>query len=222
MALRLSLAEDAARAGVPVAQPAAWYPPAKRALDVVVSVVALIVLSPIFLLIALLIMLDSPGPAIFAQTRIGRDGRPFLLYKFRTMLDHAERHLTEMPEYLSRAEPIFKLKDDPRITRAGRALRRLSLDELPQLLNVLKGDMSVVGPRPPLPGEVAEYAPRHMRRLEVIPGMTGLWQISGRSDLPFEQWVDLDLEYIDHRSLWLDLRIMLRTIPVVLSGEGAY
>jgi exopolysaccharide biosynthesis polyprenyl glycosylphosphotransferase len=201
---------------------AGWQGGAKRAFDIVVAAALLLVLLPLFALIALLIKLDSHGPVLFRQVRTGKDGKPFVFLKFRGMVADAEQRRAEL-EALNEADgPIFKIRRDPRVTRVGRVLRRTSLDELPQLWNVLRGDMSLVGPRPPLPDEVARYAPWQRGRLAVRPGLTGLWQVSGRSLLGFEQMVMLDLEYIACWSLALDLRIVLRTIGAVLSMRGAY
>ena len=194
----------------------------KRATDLIFSLLFLLIFSPILLLIAIAIKIDSPGPVFFKQERIGKDGTPFMLYKFRSMIKDAEKLFPKLA-LLSEVEGhIFKIKKDPRITRVGRYLRRLSLDELPQLINVLFGKMSLVGPRPPLPREVKKYDSWHMKRLRVAPGMTGLWQVSGRSDLPFEDMVRHDIFYIENWSLWLDFKIILQTIPTVLSGGGAY
>jgi lipopolysaccharide/colanic/teichoic acid biosynthesis glycosyltransferase len=172
--------------------------------------------------VALLIKLDSPGPVIFRQQRVGERGRIFSFYKFRSMRDGAEDQQAELRSRNEATGPLFKIKDDPRLTRLGPLLRRRSLDEIPQLWNVLRGDMSLVGPRPGLPAEVAQYQPWHRQRLEVPPGITGLWQVSGRSDLSFDEMCLLDIYYIENWSLGLDLMIMLRTIPRVLFGEGAY
>ena len=205
----------------------------KRASDVLIASFALLVLAPLWLLIAVLIKLDSRGPVVYRQERVGMDGRIFLFLKFRTMLTGADdrqhrefqrRYIEGRPETnLGDAErPVFKLYDDPRVTRTGRVLRRLSLDEMPQLLNVLRGDMSVVGPRPPIPYEVEAYELWHRKRLDMKPGLTGLWQVSGRNRLSFDEMVRLDLFYIENWSLWLDLRIILKTLPVVLRGDDAY
>ncbi|MGE5619283.1 MAG: undecaprenyl-phosphate glucose phosphotransferase [Sphingomonadaceae bacterium] len=194
----------------------------KRVLDVVVAVVALTLLSPLLLLVALAIKLDSPGPVLFRQVRVGRDGLPFTLYKFRSMRRDAEQQLEQLQALNEATGPLFKIRDDPRMTRVGRLLRRSSIDELPQLINVLKGEMSLVGPRPPLPHEVEKYEDWHLRRLEASPGLTGLWQVSGRSEIPFDEMVMLDIYYIENWSLGLDLSILLRTIPAVLSGGGAF
>ncbi|MGQ9714692.1 MAG: undecaprenyl-phosphate glucose phosphotransferase [Anaerolineae bacterium] len=194
----------------------------KRAVDVVGALVGLVVLSPLMACIALVVRLETPGSPIYRQTRIGREGRPFTLYKFRSMYQGAEEERDRLAPLNEADGPLFKIRDDPRVTRVGRVLRRLSLDELPQLWNVLRGDMSLVGPRPPLPEEVAQYQDWHKRRLEVAPGITGLWQVSGRSELTFDEMVMLDLYYIENWSLGLDFRIALRTIPRVILGYGAY
>jgi exopolysaccharide biosynthesis polyprenyl glycosylphosphotransferase len=194
----------------------------KRAVDVVFSLFVLIIAAPLMGLIALGIKLDSPGPVLFRQARVGKGGRPFTVYKFRSMETGAEEQ-KELLRGLNEADgPIFKIKDDPRVTRMGRWLRRFSLDELPQFYNVLRGDMSIIGPRPPLAEEVAEYQPWHMRRLETAPGITGLWQVSGRSELPFDEMALLDIYYVEQWRPSLDLQILLRTIPTILFGDGAY
>ncbi len=194
----------------------------KRLIDVTVSAVGLLLCAPLFLLIALAVRLDSPGPVIFRQTRVGLRGRHFEMYKFRSMHVGAEEQQDMLAEFNEADGPIFKIRDDPRLTRVGRILRRLSLDELPQLVNVLRGEMSLVGPRPPIPAEVEKYQEWHKKRLEAPPGMTGLWQVSGRSRLSFDEMVLLDIYYIENWSLWLDFKILMRTIPKVLLGEGAY
>ncbi len=199
-----------------------WNRALKRGLDVAIAALTLVITAPITLLVALAIRLDSPGPILFRQTRIGLGGRPFILYKFRSMRVDAEQQLTQLTDMNEADGPIFKMRNDPRQTRIGRFIRRASLDELPQLLNVLNGDMSLVGPRPPIPREVEQYDDWHRRRLEVAPGVTGLWQVSGRSQLTFDEMVMLDLYYAEHWSLLLDLKILLRTIPTVLLGTGAY
>jgi lipopolysaccharide/colanic/teichoic acid biosynthesis glycosyltransferase len=185
-------------------------------------------------IIAVLVKLDSPGPVLFNQTRLGLGGRPFRFYKFRTMYDGVDHeiHRQYVQSFIRQnspasgpstatGSPYYKLTNDPRITPIGRLLRKTSLDELPQIFNVIKGEMSLVGPRPPLPYEVTEYQEWHRARLNVTPGITGLWQISGRSRMPFDEMVRLDLEYIARRSLWLDLSILIRTVPAVLSSAGA-
>lgn len=195
---------------------------AKRVLDASASATGLVVLSPVLLTVALLVKLDSPGPAIFRQTRVGLNGKRFSILKFRTMQQDAESRITELERFNEGAGPLFKMKSDPRVTRIGRFLRKLSIDELPQLFNVLRGDMSLVGPRPGLPTEVAAYEPRAHRRLAVLPGITGPWQISGRSDLSWEAGLELDLDYVDDYSFRRDLLILLGTVPRVLASRGAY
>ncbi len=195
----------------------------KRMMDIVVSALGLLVLSPLFAAIALAVKLTSPGPAIFTQTRVGRYGRHFKFYKFRSMYIDAEERKAELKDCNESGDGvIFKMRDDPRITRVGRFLRRTSLDELPQLWNVLKGDMSIVGPRPPVPEEVREYTLEDRKRLDVIPGITCLWQIKGRSEIPFHEQVRLDKEYILASSVWKDIVILIKTIPAILGGRGAY
>ena len=195
----------------------------KRIIDIAVSVLALAALSPVFLVLALAVKLTSPGPVIFAQTRVGRFGRHFTFYKFRSMYRDAEaRKAALLAANESKDGVIFKMKDDPRITPVGKFLRKFSLDELPQLFNVLKGDMSLVGPRPPVPSEVREYTLEDRKRLNVIPGITCIWQVSGRSDIPFKDQVRLDKDYIASQSLSSDLLILLKTVPAIISGKGAY
>jgi len=194
----------------------------KRALDLAI----VILLAPLTLvvmgLIALLIKLDSPGPVFYASPRVGREGRLFSMYKFRSMVDNADLQKEALRELNEADGPLFKIKADPRLTRAGRLIRRLSLDELPQVYNVLVGQMSLVGPRPPLPEEVEKYQGWHQQRLAVVGGMTGLWQVSGRSDLSFDELCLLDIYYIENWTLGLDVKILLQTIPHLLSGKGAY
>ncbi len=199
-----------------------WGLIVKRAIDIIASATALIALAPLLGLIALAIMLDSPGPVLFRQTRVGKDGKTFTLHKFRSMRVGAEQEQDKLAERNEATGPLFKMRDDPRLTRVGKILRRFSLDELPQLLNVLRGEMSLVGPRPPLPKEVDEYQEWHKKRLAIAPGLTGLWQVSGRSDLTFDEMVLLDIYYIENWSPALDTIITLRTIPRVIFGDGAY
>lgn len=194
----------------------------KRIIDISVSYAALVVISPIYLLIALAIKITSPGPVYFTQERVGLNGRTFKLYKFRTMQTDAEEKLKELMAFNEMQGPAFKMENDPRVTGIGKILRKLSLDELPQLWNVLHGDMSLVGPRPPLPKEVKEYDPWHQRRLSMRPGITCIWQVSGRNRISdFDRWVKMDLDYIDNWSLGLDMKILIKTIPAVLSTSGA-
>ncbi len=202
--------------------PSAMAPLAgKRVFDVVVSALALLLMSPLLILIAIAIKLDSPGPVFFRQRRVGLSGREFRLYKFRSMSHDAEARLSELRSRNEMDGPVFKMRDDPRVTRVGRLLRKTSLDEFPQFLNVLRGEMSVVGPRPPLPSEVRLYERWQRRRLSVKPGITCTWQVSGRNEIDFARWMDLDLHYIDNWSLWHDLKIVLLTIPAVVFGRGA-
>jgi exopolysaccharide biosynthesis polyprenyl glycosylphosphotransferase len=194
----------------------------RRILDVVLSGAILVVFGPLVMLPAsILIKLTSRGPVLFRQTRCGLNGRQFVMYKFRSMIDNAEQLRVELEALNEMDGPVFKSSRDPRITAIGKLIRRFSIDELPQLLNVLRGDMSLVGPRPPLPEEVARYERWQRRRLSMKPGMTCLWQISGRNEVSFDDWMKLDLTYIDNWSLLLDLKILLKTVPVVLLGRGA-
>jgi lipopolysaccharide/colanic/teichoic acid biosynthesis glycosyltransferase len=194
----------------------------KRGLDLVLCIPGLVLMSPLLLLIAAAIRLESPGPVLFRQLRVGKDHRPFYCLKFRSMSQDAEKRKDEIAHLNEVDGPVFKIRHDPRVTRVGRILRKLSLDELPQLINVVRGEMTLVGPRPPLPREVEQYEEWMLRRLDVTPGITCIWQISGRSDTNFEQWMRMDLEYVEHRSLGRDIVILLRTIPAVLFGRGAY
>jgi lipopolysaccharide/colanic/teichoic acid biosynthesis glycosyltransferase len=194
----------------------------ERLFDLVLVIPLIILASPIILLTAVAIKLDSPGPVIFRQERVGKWGGRFYLFKFRSMVVDAEAKKAELMADNDADEIIFKMKEDPRITRVGKFIRKFSLDEMPQLFNVLKGDMRLVGPRPPVPYEVEQYQYDYLRRLDVVPGITGLQQVSGRSDLPFKQWVELDLQYIEEKSLLKDIEILLRTIPAVIRGRGAY
>ncbi len=199
-----------------------WNLALKRMLDVGMVVLSMPVTLPLTLLLALLIRLDSPGPALFRQIRIGKDGLPFVCYKFRTMVRDADKQKEALSRLNEADGPLFKIRHDPRVTRIGRFLRRSSLDELPQLWNVLRGEMSLVGPRPGLPEEVRQYEPWHYRRLEVTPGLTGLWQVLGRSTTTFDEMVRLDIYYAENWSVGTDLRILLMTIPAVIWGKGAY
>lgn len=193
----------------------------KRFCDSVLSPLLLIALAPTFLLIPILIKLDSPGPVFYVSRRIGKKGRVFFCYKFRTMVTNADQLKTSLASLNERDGILFKITKDPRLTNMGRILRKFSLDELPQLVNVFFGDMSLVGPRPPLASEVGQYELEHFRRLEVLPGITGLWQVHARQDPSFERYVALDLAYIENWSLWLDLKIMVRTAQVVVRGTGS-
>ena len=193
----------------------------KRLFDVVTATLVLVLGAPLFLLLALAVRLDSPGPALYRQRRIGLHGRRFWLYKFRSMVQGAERQLPALRHRNEMAGPVFKIRDDPRVTRVGRWLRRTSLDELPQFWNVLKGEMSVVGPRPSIPSEVRQYERWQRKRLAVRPGITCTWQISGRNEVEFDRWMQLDLHYVESWSLWHDLKIVLLTVPAVILGRGA-
>jgi lipopolysaccharide/colanic/teichoic acid biosynthesis glycosyltransferase len=199
-------------------------PRARRAVDIAASLAGILALAPLFALAALALKLDSRGPVFYSQERLGRGGRRFRLFKLRTMITQADQQKSALAGRDAQATSgvRFKLRRDPRITRVGRVLRKLSIDELPQLLNVLVGDMTLLGPRPPIWKEVSQYAPLAMRRLEVTPGLTCLWQVSGRSDLSFDQQVSLDIEYIDRVRPSQEIAIVLRTIPAVLTGRGAY
>src|SRR6267378_2875616 len=195
---------------------------AKRGFDVFVSALALILLSPLFLIIAILVKIEDHGPVFFAQTRVGQFGREFRMFKVRSMCLDAEQKLKDLLEKNTHKEGVtFKIKDDPRITRVGKWLRKFSFDELPQFYNVLIGDMSLVGPRPPVPREVAKYTPADRRRLAIKPGITCIWQISGRSEIDFSGQVQLDVSYIESQTFLMDLKILAKTIPAVLSGKGA-
>ena len=194
----------------------------KRLVDVLLACIGLLASVPIWVAVVIAIKLDSPGPALFVQDRVGFHGRVFRFYKFRSMHVNAERRLAEIQAQNEVDGPVFKMRRDPRVSRVGAFLRRTSLDELPQLLNVLKGDMSMVGPRPPLPREVEKYRPGDVIRLSVKPGLTCLWQVRGRSTLSFDTWMEYDREYVRDLSLWLDVRILVRTVWAVLSCRGAF
>lgn len=211
---------DTRRHAVPIAPVS--YAVAKRMLDIVGSLIALLLGFPLFFVLGILIKLTSPGPILFTQTRVGLGGERFTCFKFRSMYMDAEARLHQLRAHNEVSGPVFKIRHDPRITPLGRVLRKYSLDELPQFLNVLFGDMSLVGPRPPIPSEVEKYTLRQLGRLSVKPGLTCLWQISGRSDIDFERWVELDLQYVERMSFWEDLRILLMTVPAVITGRGAY
>lgn len=219
-------AQDAARPGAeerkPTGRPGQGFYAAtgKRGIDIIFASVALLVLLPLLLLVALAIRLDSPGPALFRQRRVGRDGHFFTIYKFRTMRDNPGKHIEWVMDDAGKKR--HKVRNDPRITRVGRWLRRMSIDELPQLINILIGHMSVIGPRPELLEIVAHYEPWQHRRHDVRPGLTGWWQVSGRSDRPMHEHTELDLYYVDNISVWMDLKILVRTVGVVVRGLGAF
>ncbi|OUP08463.1 sugar transferase [Collinsella sp. An2] len=194
----------------------------KRTFDICFSLAVLVCFSWLFALVAVAIKLDDPkGPVIFRQARVGFDGREFVMYKFRSMCVDAEKRLTELTKLNEKTGPVFKIKEDPRVTRVGRVLRKLSIDELPQFVNVLKGDISVVGPRPALPKEVAEYTPRQRQRLSAPQGITCIWQTRrNRDSITFDEWVDLDLIYIQKAGLWTDFKIIIQTVGCVLTAQG--
>ncbi|MFB9279728.1 sugar transferase [Cohnella cellulosilytica] len=199
------------------------YSAMKRTVDLLGSLAGLALVSPVLAVAAALIKWEDPqGPVIFRQTRIGKDGKPFRMYKLRSMYTDAEDKLKELLDRNEIDGAMFKMKEDPRVTKVGRFIRKTSIDELPQLINVLRGEMSLVGPRPPLAREVAEYTERDKKRLSVTPGCTGLWQVSGRSTLSFKEMVELDIAYIEKRCLWLDLKIMLRTFKAVAGSRDAF
>jgi exopolysaccharide biosynthesis polyprenyl glycosylphosphotransferase len=194
----------------------------KRMVDIVIAGLGLTLFAPLMGLLALIIKLETPGPVLFQQDRVGKNGRLFTIYKFRSMVDGADYQKESLQELNEADGPLFKIRNDPRMTRLGRLMRRLSIDELPQLYNILMGDMSLVGPRPPIPSEVEQYNDWHKRRLEIAPGLTGLSQVSGRSELSFDEVALLDIYYIENWSPALDTKILLQTIPKVIFGNGAY
>lgn len=193
----------------------------KRTIDIIGSLCGLILLSPLLIVVGMLIKLDSKGPIIFAQKRVGLNGREFKMYKFRSMVVNAEELKDKLKENNEMSGPMFKMKDDPRITKIGKFIRKTSIDELPQLFNVLKGDMSLVGPRPSLPKEVKEFEPWMLKRLEVRPGLTCFWQVMGRNSIDFEDWMKLDIRYVNERSLWLDIKLIFKTFFVLFGDENA-
>ncbi len=195
----------------------------KRLFDMVASTIALVILSPLFLIIAICIKVDDPkGPVFYSQVRVGKDGKHFKMFKFRSMVTNADQLLEKLRSQNDIDGAMFKMKNDPRITKVGRIIRKYSLDELPQLANVVMGAMSIVGPRPPLVSEVAEYTDYDNQRLMVKPGATGMWQVGGRNDVSFDEMVALDLTYIQERSIWLDLKIMFETVKIMIIPNGAY
>lgn len=193
----------------------------KRMMDLILAFVALVILLPLSALIALVVWIDSPGPVLYRAERIGRKGRKFVCLKFRTMVRDADQHREELAHLNERKSVLFKVTNDPRVSRVGAFLRKYSLDEIPQLINVLRGEMSLVGPRPPIASEVRQYELAHLRRLDVLPGMTGLWQVEARQDPSFDRYISLDIAYVENWHLLLDLRILARTVGVVLSGTGS-
>lgn len=193
----------------------------KRVIDVVCSLAGLLLLSPVLIIISILIKLESDGPIIFSQDRIGYKGQKFKMYKFRSMVVNAEELKKKLSEQNEMSGPMFKMKNDPRVTKVGKFIRKTSIDELPQLINILKGEMSLVGPRPSLPKEVKEFEPWMMERLEVKPGLTCYWQVSGRNAIDFEDWMKLDIKYVRERSFWLDIKLIFKTFFVLFGDEHA-
>lgn len=199
-----------------------FYIVSKRIIDIIGSLAGLILLSPLFLIVAILIKLEDPkGKVFFSQERNGKYPATFKMYKFRSMVHNAEELLENLMEKNEQTGPVFKIKEDPRITRVGKFIRKTSIDELPQLFNVLRGDMSLVGPRPPIPREVDQYTTYQMQRLGVKPGLTCLWQVGGRNSVDFDGWVELDIEYIQKRSLWLDIKLIIKTVFVLFGDRNA-
>ena len=195
----------------------------KRAMDIIGSLCGIILLSPLLIIVALAIKIEDPkGSIFFSQQRCGKDNKLFPMYKFRSMVSNAEELLEELMEHNEMDGPVFKIKDDPRITRVGKFIRKTSIDELPQLFNILKGDMSIVGPRPAIPHEVAEYSDYHKQRLLVKPGLTCIWQVSGRNSIGFDEWMEMDLEYIEKRNLWMDIKLIFKTVGVLFGDENAH
>ena len=199
-----------------------FYSVTKRLIDIVGSLCGIILLSPLFLIVAVLIKLEDPkGKIFFAQERNGRYPKTFKMYKFRSMVHNAEELLKDLMDRNEQTGPVFKINDDPRITKVGKFIRKTSIDELPQLFNVLKGDMSLVGPRPPIPHEVDQYNSYQMQRLAVKPGLTCIWQVSGRNNIGFDEWVEMDIEYIKTRNLWLDIKLIFKTVGVLFGDDNA-
>lgn len=197
------------------------YEVSKRVLDVIASFLGLVILSPILLIVAILIKLESKGPAIFAQSRIGLSGKEFKMYKFRSMVQNAEELKEKLAKQNEMSGPMFKIKNDPRVTKVGKFIRKTSIDELPQLLNILKGDMTLVGPRPSLPREVEKFESWMLKRLEVKPGLTCYWQVSGRNNIDFYEWMKLDLKYVNDMSFWIDIKLIFKTVAVLFGDKNA-
>ena len=197
------------------------YKVSKRALYVIASFLGLVILSPILLIVAILIKLESKGPAIFAQSRIGLNGKEFKMYKFRSMVQNAEELKEKLAKQNEMSGPMFKMKNDPRVTKVGKFIRKTSIDELPQLLNILKGDMTLVGPRPSLPREVEKFESWMLKRLEVKPGLTCYWQVSGRNNIDFYEWMKLDLKYVNDMGFWLDIKLIFKTVTVLFGDKNA-
>ena len=199
-----------------------FYEVIKRVIDVVCSFVGVLVLSPLFVVIAIIIKFTSKGPVFFSQKRVGRDGKEFKMYKFRSMVVNAEELKEKLAAQNEMSGPMFKMKDDPRVTKVGKFIRKTSIDELPQLWNILKGDMSLVGPRPSLPKEVAQFEDWMYRRLEVKPGLTCYWQVSGRNNIDFEDWMKLDIRYVEERNFWIDIKLIFKTVGVLFGDKNAH
>nr|WP_207651458.1 exopolysaccharide biosynthesis polyprenyl glycosylphosphotransferase [Caloramator quimbayensis] len=198
-----------------------FYEFIKRLADIILSIIGIICLSPVFIITAIAIKIDSKGPVFFIQDRCGKDGRIFKFYKFRSMVADAEQQLSKLKHKNEMSGPVFKIREDPRITKVGKFIRKTSIDELPQLFNVLKGDMSIVGPRPPIDREVRQYTPYQRQRLLVKPGLTCYWQVMGRNNIDFDEWVELDIKYIKERNLWIDLKLIYKTFFVLFGDENA-
>lgn len=198
------------------------YEVIKRLIDVVCSFLGVLVLSPLFIIIAIIIKITSKGPVFFSQKRVGKNGKEFYMYKFRSMVVNAEELKEKLAAQNEMSGPMFKMKDDPRVTKVGKFIRKTSIDELPQLWNVLKGDMSLVGPRPSLPKEVAQFEEWMYRRLEVKPGLTCYWQVSGRNNIDFEDWMNLDIRYVEERNLWIDIKLIFKTVGVLFGDKNAH
>ena len=199
-----------------------FYEAIKRLIDIICSFVGILVLSPLFIIIAIIIKFTSKGPVFFSQKRVGRNGKEFDMYKFRSMVVNAEELKEKLAAQNEMSGPMFKMKDDPRVTKVGKFIRKTSLDELPQLWNVLKGDMSLVGPRPSLPKEVAQFDEWMYKRLEVKPGLTCYWQVSGRNNIDFEDWMKLDVKYVKERNLWIDIKLIFKTVGVLFGDKNAH
>ena len=199
-----------------------FYEAIKRLIDIICSFVGILVLSPLFIIIAIIIKFTSKGPVFFSQKRVGRNGKEFDMYKFRSMVVNAEELKEKLAAQNEMSGPMFKMKDDPRVTKVGKFIRKTSLDELPQLWNVLKGDMSLVGPRPSLPKEVAQFDEWMHKRLDVKPGLTCYWQVSGRNNIDFEDWMKLDVKYVEERNLWIDIKLIFKTVGVLFGDKNAH
>lgn len=213
--------EDESRVEVITKDEGLTYKFSKRTLDIICSTLGLIILSPVLLVVSILIKLESNGPVIFSQKRVGLNGNEFKMYKFRSMVQNAEELKEKLAKQNEMSGPMFKMKDDPRVTKVGKFIRKTSIDEIPQLINVIKGDMSLVGPRPSLPKEVAKFEPWMLDRLNVKPGLTCYWQVSGRNNIDFEDWMKLDLQYVEDRSFLLDLKLIFKTFFVLFGDKNA-